>query len=107
MVTSGTATGRSTSWKFYIVSALIVLTFTFLYVIPLAIINFIRWDPSPMTKRKLMIHEGLYLIANIGIMSDAIIYVFLKKEFLNILFRMFSLCKQNAVTLRDRLQNIA
>ena len=77
------STDESASWKFYVVSGLIVASFTFLYVIPIFIrAIMIRHNyTSPLTRTRFLVHEGLLILIAIGLMTDVLVYVFLKKEF--------------------------
>ena len=97
-------TSTQTSWKFYIVSALIVATFTFLYSIPYGISRLVIRNnyKTPITRTKVLIHESLYMLIYIGVLSDPLIYIFLKKEFRNKVFGLFSPCKKIGVPITPR-----
>ena len=78
--------GRSTeriSWKFYLVSGLIVMSCFFFYLIPGVMMTMIKASEH-LTREKLLIHEGLVMVTGVGLVSDALIYVILQKDFRNI-----------------------
>ena len=77
----GRATENAISWKIYTMSALIVTTFLFFYCLPTAIRTFlIRYNSKGrITRTKCLLHEALSIVVNMGLISDAIIYLLLKK----------------------------
>ena len=95
-----TSNDISMSWRFYLVSVLIVVTFIFFYAIPLVIrAGLIRYNyNTPLSRNRVLVHEGLTILVCIGLMSDAAIYTFLKKEFREVVLDLFSSCKRNMVT---------
>ena len=76
---TGTAVERS-SWKFYIVSSLIVGTYFLFYLIP-AIVTTMIGDSKSLTRWNCLLHEGLVIFAGVGFVSDAFIYIFLQEDF--------------------------
>ena len=92
----GTSSDRPMSWKFYIVSILIVATYIFLYLIPITVYLLII-SSTDFTRLKCLIHEGMILIISVGLVSDAVIYIFMKKEFRDLVFAIFPFRKRDEV----------
>ena len=89
---SGTSTERS-SWKFYIVSGLIVGTYFIFYLISGVVMSSMR--SKPYTRQKCLIYEGFWILLAVGFASDAMIYVFLQKDFRYIVLGWFCNRRQN------------
>ena len=48
-----------------------------------------------LTRTKFLVHEGLYILVYIGILSDPVIYIFLRKEFRDVVFELLSSCRRS------------
>ena len=77
-----------TSWKHYVVAIGIIASFVFFYMIPMCIKRYTLRYSTPLTKNKVYTHELLSLVVNVGLMSDACVYIFLTKRYREFLLKM-------------------
>ena len=77
--------------KHQLIPGLIVLTYFIFYLIPLSVQQFVL-RRKVLTPRICIIHEGLSIFLDFGILSDALIYVFLNKNCRNRIKKDFGSC---------------
>ena len=80
------------------VAVLIIMTFITFYLLPLCVMKFSLRLTPPLTKRKCIIHEGMAIMVITGMLSDALVYIFLTKHFRDVIIGMFSSCKNRPNT---------
>ena len=80
--------------EFYTMAGMIAGTTLMFYMIPTVAINIISSDKH-LTRGKCLLNEGLVMLFGVGLMSDALIYVFLQKEFREVVFGWFCFPTRN------------
>lgn len=86
--------------KQYMIPALIIATYFLFYAIPSLIQRF--WIRSnELTYYKFILHECLSILLDIGLICDAVTYVFLTKYLRQIICRQFCRCFTDAVVIDE------
>ena len=91
-VTSTTSESRNIRVKkHYMIPTLIVLTYFIFYLIPLSVQQFVLRQ-QVLTPNICIIHESLSILLVAGILSDALIYEFLIRDYRDVILKKLSCC---------------
>lgn len=95
---------RKDARKKFLVPGVILTTFIFLYLVPLSLMKFVlRGHGRAVNRTTVIVHEWLAILVDIGCVSDALIYIFLTKQFRVLLSRRKQEIHQRGVYVTRRL----